>query len=431
MQTCLSCGFDRVEEGARCGACGEDPAGGATMSLEDEATVLASPDRRTPPPSQLAPGHLFAGRYRVESLLGRGGMGTVYRVVDDAGTPLALKVLHSAASADGSLTDRFRRETRLLERVGHPAVPKIYASGIEGDQMYFVGELVDGSDLRTLLGKRGTFKTEEIARIAGTVADALHAAHQQGVVHRDVKPHNIMVASDGRVRLLDFGIARGVGLDMKTITATGMIVGTPEYMSPEQFQALRVGPRSDIYSLGVVMFELATGVLPFQADTPVALAIKLQTEVPPRPRSIRSDVPAWMERIILRCLEKDPVKRFGTAEELAVELRRPHVGSRRVQRLANEDYVVEDDSGSTDWAFMLTSKREKKDWSLGMALRYGERYYRLDDCEKRGDQWEYRFAPWPEESILRKVVDYDEAIAADVEKRERSLGRKIRKLFSS
>lgn len=405
------------------------------MALSDAPTVMNETPARTPDSGaageRIAEGDLFAGRYRVDAVIGRGGMGTVYRVVDETDhRPLALKVLHSAASADASAADRFRRETQLLARIEHPAVPKIYASGIENDRMYFVCELIEGDDLRTFLKRRGTFPLDDIVSIAATVADALQVAHEKGIVHRDIKPHNIMVSTDGHVRLLDFGVARGVGLDMKTITTTGMIVGTPEYMSPEQFQALRVGPRSDIYSLGVVMFELATGALPFRADTPVALAMKLQTDPPPHPRSIRPEVPAWLERIILRCLEKDPMRRFGSAEELAVELRRPHVGARRVHRLANGDYLVEDDSGRSDWALVLTAKSQKREWTLGMALRYGDRYYRLDDLEVSAKQCEYRFSLWPDEEILRKVVDYDEVIATDVEKEKSRLGSRFKKLFS-
>src|SRR6185503_17243172 len=134
----------------------------------------------------------------------------------------------------------------------------------------------------------------EVAQIGVTLAGALAIAHAQGVVHRDVKPHNVMLSADGRITLLDFGVARGAGIDMNTITATGVMVGTPEYMSPEQFQGLRVDPRSDIYSLGVVLYELLAGALPFHGDTPVALGIRHQTELPPPIRPQRPNVPAWL-----------------------------------------------------------------------------------------------------------------------------------------
>lgn len=171
---------------------------------------------------------------------------------------------------------------------------------------------------------------------------------------RDVKPNNVMIGRDGSVRLLDFGLARGAGIDIATLTRTGTVLGTPGYMSPEQFDAHGVDERSDIYSLGVVLFEVLTGRLPFVGQTPIAVALAHKAEPPPLPRSLRPSVPAWLERVVLRCLEKDPVRRFATAGELAEELRRPREGaSKQVRTLPGGDGVVLDRGETTDWALVL------------------------------------------------------------------------------
>jgi serine/threonine protein kinase len=208
-----------------------------------------------------------------------------------------------------------------------------------------------------------------------------------------------------------------------------MIIGTPEYMSPEQFEGRRIDRRSDIYSLGIVLFELITGKLPFSADSAVALAMKHQNEPPPEPRHIKPSTPAWLERVIMRCLEKDPQKRYLTAEELAQDLRKPRKGTRQSKLLPSGDRVVIDDSESEQWALVLVTKREKKGWSLDMALDFNGRYYRLDDFETDGarERWTYRFSLWPQEQIFRKLVNYDEDLQMQIEKP--TLAKKMRGWF--
>ena len=212
---------------------------------------------------------MFGERYRVVSLLGSGGMGQVFRVEDQtSGQALALKVLRPLDGDDGDRVRRFQREIQILTRIQHPAVLRILDWGDSPAGLYFVTELVDGEDLKLAIRRRGPWPAAEAAALGATLADALAAAHAQGVVHRDVKPNNVMIARDGSVRLLDFGLARGAGIDLTTLTRTGTILGTPGYMSPEQFDAHGVDERSDLYSLGVVLFEVLTGRLPFTRPDP-------------------------------------------------------------------------------------------------------------------------------------------------------------------
>jgi serine/threonine-protein kinase len=269
-------------------------------------------------------GHVFGERYRVLSLLGSGGMGQVFRVEDGtSGQALALKVLRPLDADDTDRVRRFQREIQILTRIRHPAVLHILDWGESVAGLYFVTELVDGEDLKAAIRRRGAWPAGAAA-LGATLADALAAAHAQGVVHRDVKPNNVMIARDGSVRLLDFGLARGAGIDLTTLTRTGTIVGTPGYMSPEQFDAHGVDERSDVYSLGVVLFEVLTGRLPFSGQTPIAVALAHKNEIPPLLRSLRLR-PAC-RRAVLRCPKRTRA-RFVSAAALA-ELRRPREGGR-------------------------------------------------------------------------------------------------------
>ncbi len=436
MRTCDSCGFDNAEPGKACALCGASEIAPPTDVSPDEAETLVAPATLSPGPAapragtSLRAGDLVAERYRVVAPLGSGGMGQVFRVRDTRGDALlALKVLRPLDVDDAERVRRFQREIQVLTRIHHPAVLRVRDWGESEAGLFFVTELVDGEDLKLAIRRRGAFPPEEAAAIGATLAEALAAAHAQGVVHRDVKPNNVMIAGDGSLRLLDFGLARGAGIDVATLTRSGTILGTPAYMSPEQFDATAVDERSDIYSLGVVLFEVLTGRLPFRARSAIAVALAHKTEPPPLPRTLRPGIPAWLERIVLRCLEKDPARRFGSAAELAAELTRPRSSQiPRLRMLANGDGVVLDEGEATDWALVLRSPREKTGWGEHMALRFQERYYRLSEIrppDRVSSAWEYRFAAWPAGEVFRRLVDYEQDCAARAEKDAKRLGSRL------
>lgn len=427
MRTCDACGFENAEPGKPCALCGASEIVDATSDV----STIASPATPTPAAAaggaaRVEIGHVFGERYHVLSLLGSGGMGQVFRVLDQrSGQALALKVLRPLDGDEGDRVRRFQREIQILTRIQHPAVLRILDWGDSPVGLYFVTELVDGEDLKLAIRRRGPWPAAEAATLGATLADALAAAHAQSVVHRDVKPNNVMIARDGSVRLLDFGLARGAGIDLTTLTRTGTILGTPGYMSPEQFDAHGVDERSDVYSLGVVLFEVLTGRLPFTGQTPIAVALAHKTETPPLPRSLRPGVPAWLERVVLRCLEKDPARRFASASALAAELRRPRDGTApRSRALSSGDGVLLDLAETTDWALVLTSAHEKTGWAEGMTLRFEDRYYRLAGAQapsSDGVPWTYRFVSWPEGEIFRRLVDYEQDLAARQEAASKTL----------
>jgi serine/threonine protein kinase len=435
-RTCEACGFENAELDKPCPLCGlretkkiSHVDALVTQDLPPDQRPTRDPRKATPVDATERLGQVFADRYRVDALIGAGGMGQVFRARDTRDhRDLALKVLHASHEEDADRSERFKREIGILSRIKHPAVPAIMDYGLHESELFFVSELVDGTDLKTEIKRRGPWNPVDAAALAAAVADALAAAHALGVVHRDVKPSNIMIGRDGSVKLLDFGLARGVGIDVTTLTRTGTIVGTPSYMSPEQFDTHGVDERSDIYSLGVVLFEMLTGKLPFTGQTPVAIAIKHKIEPARPPRALRAELPAWIDRVVARCLEKDPARRFPTASALGAELRRARGPGPHSRRLPNGDAVMEDDSGTTSFALVLSTASEKTGWPLGMAFRMEERYYRLDAVQAPSGEsrrWTYRFAPWPEGLVFRRLVDYDQDCAERSAPSAGGLGSKL------
>jgi serine/threonine protein kinase len=276
--------------------------------------------------------------------------------------------------------------------------------------------LIKGGQLSDLMN--GTpMRLDMVDRITRQICDALDYAHSKGVVHRDIKPSNILVDERLNCLVSDFGIAR-MTEGTTRLTATGAVVGTPTYMSPEQFASRWLDARSDIYSLGVVLFELLTATRPFVASTPLALAMMHKGEEPPAPRSVRGDLPAWVERVVLRCLHKDPDRRFATAADLALELRRPHPAA-VPRRLPSGDLAIEDDPASGGWALELKCAAEKTGWTAAMVLRFYDRDYKLVQVaapDARDSSWCYRFELLPQAEVIRKLVDYRE----DCRQRERA-----------
>ncbi|MGQ9482179.1 Stk1 family PASTA domain-containing Ser/Thr kinase [Chloroflexus sp.] len=262
---------------------------------------------------------LLDGRYQIEQLLGEGGMARVYLGRDlRLNRPVAIKIPHPHLMTDPDFMARFRHEAHAAAMVSHPNLVDVYDVGQAGDRHYIVMEYVAGTTLKQLINREAPFAIPRAVRIAEQIARGLHAAHRAGLIHRDIKPQNIIVTDDGQVRITDFGVAKS---RLSTaMTETGVTLGTVDYIAPEQAQGRAATPQSDIYALGVVLYEMLTGRLPFTGDNAVAVAMKHISEPPPPPRRYNPQIPAALEAIILRALAKDPAQRQQSALELAEEL---------------------------------------------------------------------------------------------------------------
>ena len=257
--------------------------------------------------------HVLADRYELGPVLGEGGMARVHRGYDrHLRRPVAVKVLAPPYDRDGTFLERFRREARSAAGLSHPNVVSVFDSGSYHGTHFIVTELVDGETLGERL-RRGPMPPGEAAAVAVDVCHALEAAHARGLIHRDVKPGNVMLLPDGRIKVVDFGIARAAGSD--TLTGTGVVLGSTAYLAPEQASGQPVDERADLYALGCILYEMLAGSAPFRADTPVATMYRHVNEDPPPPSSIRP-VPAGLETVVMRCLEKDPRRRYGSALDL-------------------------------------------------------------------------------------------------------------------
>ncbi len=273
---------------------------------------------------------IYNGRYEVERRIARGGMAEVFLARDSLlARPVAVKVLSAEFAGDPAFVARFRREAQNAANLNHPNIVGVYDWGQESGTYYIVMEFVDGKSLSDIIRSEGRPPPDAAAGIAADVAAALGFAHRNGVVHRDIKPGNIMLTGSGHVKVADFGIARAIHAGAEeNLTQTGSVMGTATYFSPEQAQGHAVDPRSDLYSLGVVMYEMATGRTPFRADSPIAIAYKHVQEEPEPLRSVDPSVPAPYEAITLKLLAKDPGARYGSADELRADLRRFLAGQR-------------------------------------------------------------------------------------------------------
>jgi serine/threonine protein kinase/tetratricopeptide (TPR) repeat protein len=307
---CPRCHTDNPEETRFCGRCGVPLPGATGPGLS--STVLMT----SAPLSELIPGETFAGRYQVIEDLGKGGMGRVYKVYDtEVREKLALKLLNPEIASDERTIERFRGELRLARAISHRNVCRMHDLGREGETYFITMEYVPGEDLKSLIHRIGILPVGKAVSIARQVCEGLEEAHRVGVIHRDLKPQNIMIDRDGNARIMDFGIARSV--KGKGITGTNVLIGTPEYMSPEQVEGKEAGPRSDLYSLGIVLFEMLTGRLPFEGESLLSIAVKQKSEAPPDPRAFNAQVPEELARLVLRCLDKAPEKRPAGAVDLA------------------------------------------------------------------------------------------------------------------
>ncbi|MBV8258695.1 MAG: Stk1 family PASTA domain-containing Ser/Thr kinase [Actinobacteria bacterium] len=263
---------------------------------------------------------LFDGRYRILRKLGAGGMANVYLAEDqELGRRVAIKILNDRHANDEQFVERFRREAKNAAALSHPNIVSIYDRGEAEGTYYIAMEYLDGRSLKELILSRGPAPVNVAVEYARQILSALRFAHRHGIVHRDIKPHNVLVDNEGRVKVTDFGIARAGTSQM---TEAGSIVGTAQYLSPEQARGTDVDPRSDLYSLGVVLYELLTGETPFEGDTPVEIAMKHLSTTPEPPSSHRPDIPRELDWVVMRALAKDPDERYQSADEMDADLER-------------------------------------------------------------------------------------------------------------
>src|ERR1700722_20208050 len=265
---------------------------------------------------------IYSGRYELTHLIARGGMAQVYRAMDrQLERPVALKVLFPELSVDRTFVERFRREAQAAANLSHPNIVPVFDWGEDDGSYFIVMEYVQGRPLSAVLRDPQRPSPRQIASIGAGVAAALAFAHRHGVVHRDVKPGNILITPDGDVKVTDFGIARAMNTE-ESLTQTGAVMGTAAYFSPEQAEGKGVDSRSDIYSLGVVLYEMAVGRPPFTGDSPVAVASKHVRDMPVLPRQVNPSVPPALEAVVMKAMAKNPDDRYGSAEELRADLLR-------------------------------------------------------------------------------------------------------------
>ena len=312
---CPKCNLENPETSRFCADCGTQLG----VSGEKPIKPIEHTETLQAPREELTTGSTFARRYQIIEELGKGGMGKVYKADDiELKEKVALKLIKPEISADKNTVERFQNELKFARKIVHKNVGRMYDLGKEERSYYITMEYVEGQDLKGLIRQSGQLAIGTTISIAKQICEGLVEAHRVGVVHRDLKPSNIMIDKDGQVRIMDFGIARS--LKGKGITGAGVIIGTPEYMSPEQVEGKDVDQRSDIYSLGAILFEMVTGRVPFEGDTPFTIGVKHKSEVPVDPREINVQVPEDLSRIILKCLEKDREARYQSAGEVRSEL---------------------------------------------------------------------------------------------------------------
>ncbi len=341
---CPKCKTANPDESKFCNECGSQ--------LDSIDQMAASPTQTLEAPREdLATGATFAGRYQVIDQLGKGGMGRVYRVLDKKlNEEIALKLIKPEVASDKKTIERFSNELKIARKIGHKNVARMYDLNEEHGTHYITMEYVRGEDLKRLIRKMGQFSAGQVIPIAKQICEGLMEAHRLGVVHRDLKPQNIMVDEDGNTRIMDFGIARS--RESKELTGTGVIIGTPKYVSPEQVEGKEIDLRSDIYSLGIILYEMMTGRVPFEGDTALSIAHKQKYEAPLEPKQINPQIPDDLNALVLKCLEKDKQNRFQSADEMRSAL-----------------LSIEREIPTTEKEFPVKKPSESKEITVAFALK--------------------------------------------------------------
>jgi TolB-like protein/predicted Ser/Thr protein kinase len=322
---CPKCDFDNPDTLKFCGDCGTQ----LTPAEEIQASFTKTLET---PIQELTRGTLFADRYEIIEELGKGGMGKVYRVEDTKiNEEVALKLIKPEIASDPKTIERFRNELKTARKIRHKNICGMYDLGGEKETYYITMEYVPGEDLKSFMTRSKQLSIPTAISIVRQVCEGLSEAHRLGVVHRDLKPNNIMIDKGGNARIMDFGIARS--LKEKGITAAGMMIGTPEYMSPEQVEGKDVDQRSDIYSMGIILYEMLTGKVPFEGDSPFTIGMKHKGEIPKDPKEINAQIPEDLSRVILMCLEKEKANRYQSADDVRSELSLIEKGIPATQRI--------------------------------------------------------------------------------------------------
>jgi serine/threonine protein kinase/TolB-like protein/Tfp pilus assembly protein PilF len=307
---CPKCHYENPDDTFYCGRC-KTP-----LKPLEEISVTKTLET---PPKGLTSGTTFATRYEVIEELGKGGMGRVYKALDkEINEEVAIKLLNPEIASDETTVGRFRNELKFARKIAHKNICKMYHLAKDADTPYITMEYVKGENLKSYIKRKRTLSEDKALSIAKQVCEGLMEAHRLGVVHRDLKPQNIMVDEKGDVKIMDFGIARSV--EAPGVTQTGVMIGTPDYISPEQAEGEVADQRSDIYALGVILYEMVTGSVPFKGDTALSVALKHKSKLAQEPKQLNPDVSDDLNKLILICMEKERELRYQTAAELLVDI---------------------------------------------------------------------------------------------------------------
>jgi serine/threonine protein kinase/Tfp pilus assembly protein PilF len=328
MMKCPKCGSENPETKQYCADCGTRLGLSEVIPTNVTETLRAAVQ-------EFSMGTTLAGRYQIIEELGKGGMGRVYKVLDTKiNEKIALKLIKPEVASDRDTIERFSNELKLARKIRHKNVCGMFDIGEAEGAHFITMEYVSGEDLKTMIRMSTGLTIGTVLSIGKQVCQGLAEAHNLGVIHRDLKPQNIIIDKGGNAKIMDFGIARSIR--EKGITGAGVMIGTPEYMSPEQTEAKDVDQRSDIYSLGIILYEMATGRVPFEGETALSVAIKHKTEIPKDPKSLNPHIPDDLNRLILKCLEKDKAARYQTAAEVEAELDKIEKGIPTTERVVPE-----------------------------------------------------------------------------------------------
>lgn len=309
---CPKCHFKNPDNTRYCRHCA------TPLPIADETLNTHTATLRTPMPD-ITRGSLLDDRYEIIEEIGKGGMGKVYKAYDrEINDYIALKTIRPEIASNPKIIERFQNELKTARKIAQRNVCKMFDVGRDGETRFITMEYVPGEDLKKSIRRMGPLTLRKSISIGKQICHGLIEAHNLGVFHRDLKPHNIMIDREGNVRIMDFGIA--LSQEARGITDSHIMIGTPQYLSPEQVEGKRVDQRSDIYSLGVILFEMVTGQVPFDGDTTLSIAVKHKTEIPRDPKELNAQIPEELSQLILKCMEKNPEKRYQTTEELCDEL---------------------------------------------------------------------------------------------------------------